>query len=79
MSIIKKSETDLAIEILSKNHEAMFYRDLIQEIAARMGRNLDEATLSVIYTRLNLDNRLIYQGDGYWYFDSNRLKRGTLD
>jgi len=24
---------------------------------------------------LNMDNRLVYQGEGYWYYDASRLKR----
>ncbi len=72
----KKSEADWAVEILSDRQEAMYYSDLIKEIAQKMGRNSDDATLTSIYTRLNLDNRLIYQGEGYWYYDSNREHRG---
>ncbi|MEN6350554.1 MAG: DNA-directed RNA polymerase subunit delta [Syntrophomonas sp.] len=74
MLIGKKSEADWAVEILSRKQEAMYYSDLISEIADMMGRNKDSTTLSSIYTRLNLDNRLIYQGEGYWFYDTNRVK-----
>ncbi|MEQ8200596.1 MAG: DNA-directed RNA polymerase subunit delta [Syntrophomonadaceae bacterium] len=75
MSGRKKSEADWALEILSERKEPVFYAELIEEIAQRMGRQTDAATLTSVYTRINLDNRLIYQGDGYWYFDSSKIYR----
>ncbi|SHH07271.1 DNA-directed RNA polymerase subunit delta [Thermosyntropha lipolytica DSM 11003] len=71
----KKSETDLALEILKERMEAMYYADLLREIARRMGKEADPETMTSIYTRLNLDHRLVHQGDGYWYFDPNRIRR----
>ena len=73
--IKKKSETDWAVTLLAENKEALYYRDLLLQIAEKMGRGQDEASLSMIYTRINLDNRLVYQGDGYWFFDTNRIKK----
>lgn len=70
----KKSEADWAVEILQERQEPVFYKDLIMEIAARMGRKQDNATLTSIYTRLNMDNRLVYQGEGYWFYDSSRVR-----
>lgn len=70
----KKSEADLALEIMAEKQEPVYYRDLLMEIAARMGRKQDNLTLTSIYTRLNMDNRLDYQGDGYWFYDINRVK-----
>ncbi|WP_296862691.1 DNA-directed RNA polymerase subunit delta [Thermosyntropha sp.] len=71
----KKSETDLAVDILMENKEPMYYRDLLKEIALRMNKNDDPETITSIYTRLNLDNRLDYQGDGYWFYDTSRVRR----
>lgn len=71
----KKSEADWAVEILAERKEAMFYRELLQTIVERMGRKDDVNSITSIYTRLNLDNRLIYQGDGYWFYDVNRVAR----
>lgn len=70
----KKSEADWAVTILTEHQEPIHYMSLIKEIAAKMGKTQDENTLTSIYTRLNLDNRLVYQGDGYWYYTSH----GTL-
>ena len=71
----KKSEADWAVEILAEKQEAMYYFELIETIASQMGKKTDRNTLTSIYTRLNMDNRLVYQGEGYWYYDASRLKR----
>lgn len=71
----KKSETDLAVDILLERMEPMYYADLLREIVNRMGRNADPETMTSIYSRLNLDHRLVYQGEGYWYVDTNRVRR----
>ncbi|MDD3271750.1 MAG: DNA-directed RNA polymerase subunit delta [Syntrophomonadaceae bacterium] len=71
----KKSEADWAVEILAEKQEAIYYFDLIETIAKQMGKKNDPPSLTSIYTRLNMDNRLVYQGDGYWYYDASRLKR----
>ncbi|MDD2511118.1 MAG: DNA-directed RNA polymerase subunit delta [Syntrophomonas sp.] len=71
----KKSEADWAVDILSEKQEAMFYADLIKEVAKMMGKKKDPGSLTSIYTRINLDNRLVHQGQGYWYFDTNRVRK----
>jgi DNA-directed RNA polymerase subunit delta len=71
----KKSEADWAVEILAEKQEAIYYFDLIETVAQKMGKKTDPDILTSIYTRLNMDNRLVYQGDGYWYYDASRLKR----
>jgi DNA-directed RNA polymerase delta subunit len=69
----KRSEADWAVEILLEKKEPIYYLELIKEISKRMGRSQDEQALTSIYTRLNLDNRLVYQGDGFWFYDTNRI------
>ena len=71
----KKSESDWAMEILTQKQEPVFYDELTREIAMKMGKQLDAVTLTSIYTRINLDNRLVYQGDGFWYFDASKIYR----
>jgi DNA-directed RNA polymerase delta subunit len=71
----KKSEADWAVEILAEKQEAIHYLELIKNIAQQMGKKTDPTSLTSIYTRLNMDNRLVYQGDGYWYYDASRLKK----
>lgn len=71
----KKSEADWAVEILAEKQEAIYYLELIKNIAQQMGKKTDPTSLTSIYTRLNMDNRLVYQGDGYWYYDASRLKK----
>ena len=70
----KRSEADWAVEVLLEKQEPVYYLELIKAISKRMGRSQDDHTLTSIYTRLNLDNRLVYQGDGYWFYDTNRVK-----
>ncbi|HZJ84725.1 MAG TPA: DNA-directed RNA polymerase subunit delta [Syntrophomonadaceae bacterium] len=74
MILRKKSESDWALEIMAEREEPIFYRELIMDIAQRMGRKNDNLSLTSIYTRLNMDNRLDYQGDGYWFYDVNRVR-----
>ncbi|HOB11551.1 MAG TPA: DNA-directed RNA polymerase subunit delta [Syntrophomonadaceae bacterium] len=70
----KRSEADWAVEILLEKQEPVYYLDLVKEISKRMGRSQDDYSLTSIYTRLNLDNRLVHQGDGYWFYDTNRIR-----
>ncbi|MDR1160117.1 MAG: DNA-directed RNA polymerase subunit delta [Syntrophomonadaceae bacterium] len=72
--IKKKSESDWAIELIRENKEPVFYKELLISIAEKIGCTQDAASLSNIYTRINMDNRLTYQGEGYWFFDNNRLE-----
>ena len=71
----KKSEADWAVEIMSQQAEPLYYNDLLKEIASKMKKQADPETLNSIYTRINLDNRLVYQGDGFWYYDTSRMQR----
>lgn len=71
----KKSEADWAVEILSEHTEPIIYQDLLKKIAKKMNKKDDPETLNSIYTRINLDNRLVYQGDGYWYYDSSKIQK----
>ena len=41
-----------------------YFIEITNEIASRMGRKQDNITLTSIYTRLIMDNRLDYQGMG---------------
>ena len=75
MQVRKKSEADWAVEILSEHGEAMYYKELLEKISERMNRKKDNSALTSMYTRLNLDNRLVYQGEGYWFFDLNRVNQ----
>jgi len=71
----KKSEADWAVAILQEKQEPMFFKDLIKEIIEKMGKEYNLVNLTSIFTRLNLDNRLVYEKDGYWFYDHNRVTR----
>ena len=70
--IDKKTEVDVACEILSVNQEPMYYMDLIREIGKRNGKDYSIETINNIYTAFNLDNRLEHQGEGYWFLTNYR-------
>jgi DNA-directed RNA polymerase subunit delta len=70
----KKSEADWAVEILTQQAEPMYYHDLLKKIASKMKKKDDPDALNSIYTRINLDNRLVYQSDGFWYYDTSRMQ-----
>ena len=46
----KKTEADLAVEILLEHQEPMYYETLLKEIAQRMGRDQQISTLVPIYS-----------------------------
>lgn len=71
----KKSEADWALDILAQRQEPVFHAELTRAIAEKMGKQQDAGTLTSIYTRINLDNRLIYQGEGYWFYDASKIYR----
>lgn len=75
----RKSEIDWAVDILAEKQEPMYCMDLVREVAARMGKRDNPENLTSMYTRINLDNRLVYQGDGYWYYDTNRPLKDHRD
>lgn len=69
----KKSEADWAIEIMKEKGEPVFYDELVKAIAARMKKEATVPVMTSIYTRINLDSRLAYQGDGFWFYDVTKL------
>ncbi len=76
MLLRKKSEADWAVQILSEKQEAMYFYDLIEAVASKMDKKKETTELTSIYTRLNLDNRLVYKGSGFWYYDANKIRKG---
>lgn len=79
MNMRRKSEADIAVEILMERKEPLFYQELIREVSKRLGVEYTEQEMVEVYTRLNMDNRLEYKGEGMWYFVSNRTYRDTTE
>ena len=77
MAIRKTSEADAAVEILMECKEPLFYSDLIEKVSKNLGIEYTEQDMIEVYTRLNMDNRLEYKGNGMWYFVSNRTYRSS--
>ena len=75
----KRSEADIAVEILMERQEPMFYQELIREIGKTLQMEYTDQEMVEVYTHLNMDNRLEYKGDGMWYFVSNRTYRSNHD
>lgn len=71
----KKSEADWAVEILQAKEEPLQYLELIRDICTKMGKKANIGTITSVYTRINMDNRLVYEGDGYWYYDTSKINR----
>jgi DNA-directed RNA polymerase subunit delta len=63
---VKRNEADVACEIISEKQGPVFYRELLEEILSRMGREINPRNMAAVYTQLNLDNRMMHVGDGYW-------------
>lgn len=66
MTMGKKSEADWAYTIIEEKNGPVYVRDLIEDIVKRMNKSEDSKTMASIYTRINIDNRLVHIGEGYW-------------
>lgn len=62
----KRNEADWACQILEERDGPVYYKELLEEIITRMNKPRDAKTMASIYTRINIDNRLIHIGEGYW-------------
>ncbi|MGE5370418.1 MAG: DNA-directed RNA polymerase subunit delta [Solirubrobacterales bacterium] len=62
----KKSEADWAYAIIEERDGPVHYRELLDEIMARMNKPQDAKSMASIYTRINVDIRLVHIGEGYW-------------
>ncbi len=62
----KKSEADWAYAIIEEKDGPVHFRELLEEIIKRMKKPNNPETMASIYTRINIDNRLIHVGEGYW-------------
>ena len=59
---------DLAFAVLKAKNEPMYYRDLMQEIAAIKGISDDEVmqVIAQLYTEINIDGRFACVGNNLW-------------
>jgi DNA-directed RNA polymerase delta subunit len=67
-----KSELDWACEILEKNREPMFYLELIRAVGKKTKTAYGHEAVNSLYTAMNMDNRLEYEGEGYWFLTNGR-------
>ncbi|MGI6649430.1 MAG: DNA-directed RNA polymerase subunit delta [Bacillota bacterium] len=68
INLAKMSEVDLAYHILKQRGQPVYFRELIEEILRikSVGPDNWSKAAAAIYTRLNLDTRFSYQGQGKW-------------
>ena len=64
----KRSETDVAHDILSEKNEAMYYKDLVMEVIDKKRKPVQSLShaISEVYTLINMDSRFHYEGEGKW-------------
>ena len=68
MEFVHSSDIDVAHYILSEKKEYVYYKDLILEIIEKQEKTVQSlaATISEIYTHINMDSRFHYAGTGMW-------------
>ncbi|MBR2215883.1 MAG: DNA-directed RNA polymerase subunit delta [Selenomonadaceae bacterium] len=64
----KSSDVDAAYHILSVAGEPIYYKDLITEVIDKTEKPVQSlsATISEIYTHINMDSRFSFRGEGKW-------------
>ena len=64
----KRSETDVAHDILSEKNEAMYYKDLVLEVIDKKRKPVQSLShaISEVYTLINMDSRFHYEGESRW-------------
>ena len=62
----QKDEVGLAYQILKNSGQAMYFRDLINEVVKIKGGAVSPHVLAEVHTRINMDSRFIHTGKGMW-------------
>ena len=64
----KMTEVDVAYKILNNAKEPMHYKTLISEVIEKKNKPVQSiaATISEIYTMINMDSRFQHRGNGMW-------------
>jgi len=62
------SEMDVAYHILTETQESVQYKDLILAVIEAKHKPVQSlsAAISEIYTKMNMDSRFHYEGEGKW-------------
>lgn len=69
MSDIKQAaEVDIAYQILKESGEAIYFRELINQVLAIKARPVHSVAhaISEIHTQINMDSRFSHLGKGMW-------------
>ena len=69
MDFLHSSETDVAYYILNLANKPIFFKDLILEVIEKKSVNPVQslsASISEVYTLINMDARFQHTGNGMW-------------
>lgn len=62
----KPTEADIAYEVLNTHGTPMYYQKLISEVLKRLGISPGAARIAEALTKINLDTRFVFLGQGEW-------------
>jgi DNA-directed RNA polymerase subunit delta len=63
----KQTEVDLAYQVLQENHQAMYFRDLINKVLTMQKEDGHAAqSMAEVHTQINMDSRFVHMGKGMW-------------
>jgi DNA-directed RNA polymerase subunit delta len=63
----KKSEIDIAHEILRNYGQGLSFRELMQQVCTIKNMSSDNPQImAAVHTQINLDNRFVFLGQGSW-------------
>jgi DNA-directed RNA polymerase subunit delta len=64
----KKTEVDLAYQVLQENRQVMYFRDLINKVLNIQKESAHGIAQSMaeVHTQINMDSRFVHMGKGMW-------------
>lgn len=68
MDFLQSSETDVAYYILNLANKPIYFKDLILEVIEKKCKPVQSlsASISEVYTLINMDSRFQHTGNGMW-------------
>lgn len=77
----KLTNVNLAYQLLKKNGQPMYYKDLIVDVLTVKGKNtsfeVQGALISGVYTEITMDSRFVHLGKGVWGLTEWYPQRGV--
>lgn len=70
LEMIKLTDVNLAYQLLKRNGQPKYYRDLIVDVLIAKGKGTAQevqgALISSVYTEITMDGRFVHLGKGIW-------------